>query len=122
MEIFGRIAMLSSMANKNELAVPTYLKHWRKYRNLTQEALAERVGLTSASISQLENGKQGFTDASLASLAGALGCTPADLLAYDPTRPDSFWPLIQAAERLQGAERRRAYSVIKAAIGLASAE
>lgn len=107
------------MANKNELAVSTFVKRWRKHRGLTQEALAELVGLTSPSISQLETGKQGFTDESLANLARALGCTPAELLVHDPSRPDSFWPLFEAAEKLEGAERRRAYSVIRAALGMA---
>ncbi len=107
------------MANKNELAVPTFVKQWRKYRGLTQEALAEMVGLTSPSISQLETGKQGFTDESLSNLAMALGCTPAQLLAQDPSKPDSFWPLFEAAEKLEGADRRRAYSIIHAALGMA---
>lgn len=102
------------MASKNDLAVPTYLKQWRLFRRLTQEALAAKADMTPPSISQLETGNQGFTDKSLARLAGALDCTPADLLVHDPLREDSFWPLCQAAERLEGRDRRRLLGIIAA--------
>lgn len=39
-----------------------FFREWRKYRGLNQEALAEIVGVTTSTISQLETGKQGFTD------------------------------------------------------------
>lgn len=110
------IVILTRMANKNELAVPTFLKSWRKHRDMTQEELGAAVGLTAASISQLENGKQGFTDESLANFARALQCTPAELLAHDPTRDDSFWPLFQEAEGLKGQERQRVRRIIRAAL------
>ncbi len=106
------------MAINGELAVPIFLRQWRLFRDLTQERLAEMVGLTSSSISQLETGSQGFTDKSLARLADALRCTPAALLSYDPQRQDSFWPLLEAAERLAGRERNRAYKLMVAALDL----
>jgi transcriptional regulator with XRE-family HTH domain len=105
-----------SMANKNKLAVPTYLAQWRTFRRLTQEQLAERAGLSPPSISQLENSKQGFSDESLANFAKALHCDPVDLLAHDPTVADSFWPLFRAAERLKGRDRQRVYAIIKATL------
>lgn len=55
---------------------------------MTQEGLAERIGLTAPSISQLETGKQGFTDKSLEAFAEALGCSPGDLLERNPLVPD----------------------------------
>lgn len=104
------------MANKDELAVPTFLKQWRRHRGLTQEKLGELANLTAASISQLENGKQGFSPDSLFNLCAALNCTPAELLAHDPTRPDSFWPLFQDAENLTGRDRQRVWAILKAAL------
>lgn len=104
------------------LAVPTFLKQWRNFRDMTQEALAEKADMTPPSISQLESGNQGFTDKSLARLAGALDCTPADLLVHDPSREDSFWPLCQAAEKLEGRERRRIIRLMAAALDPNEAE
>lgn len=102
----------------NFLAIPTFVRQWRKLRDFTQDELGEKVGLTGSSISQLENGKQGFTDKTLADLARELGCTPLALLLHDPSRDDSFWPLFEAAERLQGADRRRAIRMIRAALDM----
>lgn len=48
-----------------------FFREWRKYRGLNQEALAEIVGVTTSTISQLETGKQGFTDSTLVALADA---------------------------------------------------
>lgn len=108
------------MANENDaepLAVPTFLKQWREFRDLTQEQLAEKIGQTGSSISQLERGKQGFGDKTLADLAAALECSPVDILAFDPKQPNSFWPLFHAAERLKGPMRQQLYNVLAAFMG-----
>lgn len=93
-----------------------YFREWRKFRGLNQEALADMIGLTPSSISQLETGKQGFTDKTLLAIAQALDCHPGDLLTRDPSRADSFWPLFEKAERLVGPERTHAMNVIRAAL------
>jgi transcriptional regulator with XRE-family HTH domain len=38
-----------------------FIKAWRKYRDITQERLAERIDATPGAISQLENGKINYT-------------------------------------------------------------
>lgn len=104
--------------NLNFLAVPTHVRKWRKHRGMTQDDLGDLIGVSGSSISQLETGKQGFTDKTLAELSRALECSPLALLAQDPSRPDSFWPLFEVAEKLEGTERRRAFTTIRAALGL----
>ncbi|MCO5085118.1 MAG: helix-turn-helix domain-containing protein [Mesorhizobium sp.] len=61
-----------------------YIRQWRKHRGLTQEQLAEAVGVATATISQIETGKQGFTDTSLYAIAEALHVTAGDLLSGPP--------------------------------------
>lgn len=51
---------------------------------MNQETLADAVGVSTASISQLETGKQGFTDTTLYAIAAALNCAPGDLLNIPP--------------------------------------
>lgn len=104
------------MADKNDPVIPNFLKQWRNHRGLTQEKLGEMAGLTSSSISQIEHGKQGFSAESFLSLCRALNCTPAELLAHDPTKSDSFWPLFQEAERLVGRDRQRVWAILRAAL------
>lgn len=108
--------MHATVGNETKLAVHTFLRQWRDFRGMTQEQLAEAIGQTPPSISQMENGKQGFTDKSLAALATALQCTPAELLAVNPEGEKNFLPLFEAAERLEGHERLRVYRIIRAAV------
>ncbi len=70
-----------------------FFKQWRKHRGLTQEMLAERIGVSPPTISQIEKGKQGFTNSTLEALAWALNCSPGDLLMRDPTKPNNIWTI-----------------------------
>ena len=62
-----------------------YIGEWRIFRNLTQERLADRVGLSVPQVSKIENGSQGYRQDTLQAFAEALGCEPADLLRPPPT-------------------------------------
>ena len=75
-----------------------FLQEWRKYRGLTQEALAERVGMSKGNISQLEQGVQGYSQEGLESLAEALQCDPGQLLNVDPTKDDAIWSIWEQAK------------------------
>lgn len=75
-----------------------YIREWRRYRGLTIERLAERVGITAGALSQLENGKFNYTQPTLESLAEALACSPGDLLIRDPSSDDRT--LIEMVESL----------------------
>lgn len=79
-----------------------YFKEWRKHRGMTQEDLAAAIGTHSSSISQLETGKQGFSDTTLLAIADALSCTPADLLTRDPSDPEhifTLWDMLDKREK-----------------------
>lgn len=63
---------------------PNNLKAWREFRELTQEALATKVGTTGTVISMLETGDRGLSAKWLRKLAPALRITPGHLLDHDP--------------------------------------
>lgn len=97
-----------SMAKNPASEAPAtyFFREWRKHRGLNQEALADLVGLTASSISQLENGKQGFSDSTLVALARALDCRPGDLLLWAPADVEaSTGPLRQPDEIRKTLER-----------------
>jgi len=48
------------------------IKVWREFRNLTQQQLSERVGISKPYLSQLETGKRTGTTEVLAAIAKAL--------------------------------------------------
>jgi transcriptional regulator with XRE-family HTH domain len=62
------------------LAVPTSVKERRKARGWSQSVLAEKAKVSTTAVHNLEAGKNGFTDKTLAALAAAFECRPADLL------------------------------------------
>lgn len=70
-----------------------FIRQWRKFRGLSQEQLAERVGVTHGAISQLENGKIAYTQPMLEALAEAMMCEPGDLVVRDPTAKQAMWSL-----------------------------
>lgn len=53
----------------------------RRARNLSQETLAEELGLSPGYLRRVEGGKENLTIGSIAKLAEALGLSPWDLLA-----------------------------------------
>lgn len=88
-----------------------YIKAWRKHRRLTQEQLAGRVDMSPASISQLENGHQGYTQSTLEALADALNCQPGDLLIRDPLAGEAPWSILDS---LRPETRRQALAMLRA--------
>lgn len=66
-----------------------FIRKWRKFRGYTLENLAADVGSTHATLSRIERGKLPYGEDILEKLAWALKCTPADLLARDPSRKEA---------------------------------
>lgn len=89
---------------------PTFIKQWRKFRGLTIEKLADRVGMSNGNLSNIERGKTGYNQDTLEALAEALHCGTADLLIRDPTDPEAIWSLW---ERAEPAQRKRILGIIK---------
>ena len=70
---------------------PHYIKQWRKHRGLTQDQLAERIGIDKGYLSKIENGKRRYDQPFLEAAAVALQCSPADLIMRDPSDPAGIW-------------------------------
>ena len=56
------------------------LEAWREHRGLTQEALAERAGISKAYLCQIETGKRVGAMRTLKSLAAAMAVSAPDLI------------------------------------------
>ena len=70
-----------------------FIKEWRKFRDLSQEQLADRMGVTRGYVSHVETGKRRYDQLFLEAAAEALNCTPADLIMRDPTQRGGIWSL-----------------------------
>jgi transcriptional regulator with XRE-family HTH domain len=85
MENFAGPAKLRRMADR---WARTFIREWRKARNLTQARLGDRIDKDPSIISRLERGEIPYSQEWLESLADAMGCEPADLLRPPPTPED----------------------------------
>jgi transcriptional regulator with XRE-family HTH domain len=61
------------------------IRRIRESKNMTQLELAEKVGLTNTSLSQMEKGKMTPSLATLERIAAVLGVPISDLFRNDPT-------------------------------------
>ena len=90
---------------------PHYIREWRKHRGLTQEQLAERIGIARSYLTKIERGSRRYDQPLLEAAAEALRCEPGDIIMRDPTAADSIWSVW---ETLPPAQRLQAVAVIKA--------
>lgn len=97
-----------SMAKKQKTR--HFIKEWRKHRDLSQEELADRMGITRGYVSQVENGKRRYDQLFLEAAAQALNCDPADLLIRDPTDKNAPWSIWDQIDPLQ---REQAIKVLE---------
>jgi transcriptional regulator with XRE-family HTH domain len=89
---------------------PTYIRQWREHRGLNQEQLASRLDMTQSQVSQLENGRRGYTQETLEAIADALQTDVASLLMRDPTDPEAIWSIWDNAKP---GERRMIVDIAK---------
>ena len=68
-----------------------FIREWREYRETTQERLAGSVSdltgksMTAATLSRIENRKNPYSQWQIEAIAEILECSPAELIARDPT-------------------------------------
>lgn len=91
----------------------TFIKQWREYRKLTQDALAERLETSKASISRIETGDQAYTQDFLEACAEALRTDPASLLMRDPTDEEAVWSLW---DRAKVGERQMIENIVRTVV------
>ena len=88
-----------------------FFKQWRKHRGLTQEQLAERIGIARSYLTKIERGTRRYDQPFLEAAAYALRCDPGDLIMRRPPSAETIWSIW---ETLTPPERLQAEAVIKA--------
>jgi transcriptional regulator with XRE-family HTH domain len=63
-----------------------FIKEWRDYRQLTQEQVADRIGVSATTFGRIEGNKIPYNQDFLELAADALRCEPWDLLHRDPNK------------------------------------
>ena len=106
---FGGLCQYVRMAAQRQ-----HFKAWRKYRGLTQEQLAERIGIARSYLTKIERGDRRYDQPFLEAAADALRCEPADLITRDPAEAEGIWSIW---DTLTPPERVRAVAVLSALKG-----
>lgn len=87
-----------------------FIKEWREYRDLTQEQVADRIGISPTTFGRIENSKVPYNQDFLEEAAYALMCEPWDLLNRDPSKEGDVVDLMR---RLDDRDRTEAENFIR---------
>ncbi len=55
------------------------IRAWREYKNITQQEMAKRIGISQSAYSQMENPDANLRQTTLEKVAAAMGLTPEQL-------------------------------------------
>jgi transcriptional regulator with XRE-family HTH domain len=81
-----------------------FIREWREWAGLTQETLAERSGLSVASVSAYERGESDPSMGALDALAKAIGVSRGMLLDVNPFDDPPLWAGFTRASKAQKEE------------------
>jgi len=92
---------------------PHYLREWRKYRGMTQQALADALETSKSVISDLERGELQLSPKWLRRLSPVLKVQPGYILDHDPNELPTdivdIWGKIDERDREQAARVLRSF-------------
>lgn len=91
-----------------------YVKQWRLLRGLTQEQVADRIGMSAPNYGRIENGKVPYDQDFLEATAYALRCEPADLISRDPNAEGEIVDLLAIVRDASPDQRKQIEAVVRA--------
>lgn len=81
-----------------------FIKEWRDHRGLSQEQVAERIGISASNYGRIENNRVPYNQDFLEEAALALRCEPWDLLNRDPGKEGDVIDLMRHLSDREKAE------------------
>ncbi len=110
----------------NQAAIGSYIAHKRKEKNLTQEQLAEKLGVSNKTVSKWENGKCMPDYSVIEQLCTALSVTLPELMDGEDTAESSVRvyddaQILDLLHRTQDLEKHKKilYGIILVVLGIA---
>lgn len=92
----------------------TFLRAWRKFKDLTQEEAASRLDIDRTTLGRIERGLIPYDQDFLEKLSLAYGCDVADLLTVDPLKADPPRLVWEQLQKASPEVRERALKVLDA--------
>lgn len=110
----------------NQAAIGSYIARKRREQNLTQEQLAEQLGISNKTVSKWENGKCMPDYGIVQKLCDALHVTLPELMDGEDATQDSVWvyddgQILDLLRRTQELERQKSilYGLVLIVLGIA---
>jgi transcriptional regulator with XRE-family HTH domain len=91
---------------------PHFLREWRKFRNMTQQELADAVGTSKTVVSEMERGNLQLSPKWLRRFAPVLKTQPGHILDHDPADLDN--DIIDIWSRIPDRDKDQARRVLEA--------
>ena len=98
----GIMQAMPSVKKPDHRRSKTFLAEWRRYRDMSQERVAELVDVDQTTISRLERGKVPYDQDILERLALVYGCEPFELITINPLlghEPRLVWNRVEKSKR-----------------------
>jgi transcriptional regulator with XRE-family HTH domain len=92
----------------------TFLRNWRKFRELTLQRAADRLDIDYTTLGRIERGEVPYNQDLLERLAFAYGCEVTDLLDIDPLKPDPPKLVYSRLRHASPEVQRQALAIIEA--------
>jgi transcriptional regulator with XRE-family HTH domain len=92
----------------------TFLREWRKFKKLSQEEAADRIGTTQGNLSKIERRDLPYNQDFLEKAALAYGCDPEDLISINPIKPDAPRLVYNKLRQASPAMQKRAIDILEA--------
>lgn len=86
---------IASMKNPRRKLRKHYMREWRKFRGLTQEQAADRLEITQATLSRIEQLLIPYSQGLLEGAGIAYSCEPWDILNVNPLKEGEVIDLTQ---------------------------
>jgi transcriptional regulator with XRE-family HTH domain len=90
-----------------------FLAEWREFCNLTQEAAADRLGVSQSKLSRVERGKIPYDQDFLEEAAKAYGTSASSLIIRNPFDGGSIWSLQERLAKADPMQRRKALEIVE---------
>lgn len=97
-----------------------FLREWREFRGLKQDAAADRIGIDRSYLSRIENHHNPYTQNIVEAAAIAYNCEPIDLLIRNPLRPNDPWSIYDSLRTADPARLGQIRAVVDALLTKAS--
>lgn len=85
----------------------TFLREWREFRNLSQEAAASRLNISRTLLSKIERAKSPYTQSFMENAADAYGCEVADLIVRNPLDSNAIWSIQEQMLKASPADQKQ---------------